>query len=211
MHCYFSSAFSFANTFHHLISPLTIQNPLLHFLLHSKHKCVNTKETCNCPCLSSWLLDWTSAWADTVGCVFNCRSAPGLTLGSASGQTVGPLPGALHQRQGLAAALLHRMVWQVCVGKIHLRMVMQQCINQYEKMMEKTNRMVALLEICKTVHLIHLLFGYSLGLKCMSFFLCVPIKSDVSVLNTVFFLCFFLMSTDYAPITTEYHQRKPES
>lgn len=61
-----------------------------------------------------------SQWRPTGECVSVCLSAPGFTLRSASGQTVCPLPGAVHQGEGLAAALLHRGVHHLCVGEVNL-------------------------------------------------------------------------------------------
>lgn len=49
-----------------------------------------------------------------------CLSAPRFTLGSASSQTVGSLPGALHQLECLAAAFLHQWIRNVSVRKLNL-------------------------------------------------------------------------------------------
>lgn len=75
---------------------------------------------------SGWLTVATSVWLSahththTHNCRCGCPSAPRLTLGSASGQAVCPLPGALHQLQRLAAALLHQRVRHFFVGEVNL-------------------------------------------------------------------------------------------
>lgn len=61
-----------------------------------------------------------SGYPQVCVCLFVCLSAPGFTLGSASGQTVSPLPGALHQGEGLTTTLLHRCIGHLFVGKVNL-------------------------------------------------------------------------------------------
>lgn len=56
-------------------------------------------------------------------CACVCLSAPGFTLGSASGQTVCSLPGTIHQGEGLTTTLLHRRIQHFSVGKVNLCIV----------------------------------------------------------------------------------------
>lgn len=57
---------------------------------------------------------------EMYACMCVCPSAPGFTLSSASGQTVCPLPGALHEGEGLTTTLLHRQITHVSAGKVNL-------------------------------------------------------------------------------------------
>lgn len=61
-----------------------------------------------------------SSWDGSSAGRLSCPSAPRFPLGSASSQTVCPLPGALHQLQSLPTALLHQRIKHVFMEKVHL-------------------------------------------------------------------------------------------